>query len=279
MSFPGQGRDQGTGHGGGELAALLDLLSDPDPEIGATLAARLESDTDLLDRTWQVAAERGAPPEILTAIVLRADAEALVDAFAAAEDLESGCWLLARVQRPRIDHRAAGAPQLDALAAHVAARIAAGAPADGRTVAAFLCNECGFAGDREAYDDPANSFLSEVLARRLGLPIALTVLWQLLGRRLGVVCEALALPGHVLGRWVAADGSTGYVDLFAGGGAVTRADLEALVRQAGGLGVEPYLAAASDRALLKRMARNLALAYLRHGDQLRATIAHALATV
>jgi regulator of sirC expression with transglutaminase-like and TPR domain len=262
-----------------ELTALLDLLGDPDPEIGATLAARLESDADLLDRAWQAATGRGEPPAILTAIVLRADAEALVDAFAAAEDLESGCWLLARLQRPRCDHREAGAPQLDALAARVAERIAAGAPADGRTVAAYLCGECGFSGDSEAYDDPANSFLSEVLARRLGLPIALTALWQLVGRRLGVVCEALAMPGHVLGRWVAADGSSGYVDLFAGGAAVTRTDLEALVHQAGGNGVEPYLAAASDRALLKRMARNLALAYLRRGDQLRATIAHALATV
>lgn len=262
-----------------ELHALVDLLHDPDPEVGATLVTRLESDASLLDAAWIAALERGEPPERLSAVVLRADAEALVDAYAAAEDLETGCWLLARLHRPRVDHRAAGAPQLDALAERVRGRLAAGDPADGRTVAGHLCGACGFAGDRQGYDDPRNSYLPEVLERRLGLPIALTALWMLVGRRLDLTCEALALPGHVLGRWVAADGSSGYLDLFAGGRGLTRQELELRARLAGEHTAEPYLAAASDRALLKRMARNLAMAYLRREDSLRATIAHALATV
>lgn len=262
----------------GELLALVALLEDPDPDVGATLAARLESDAQLLDRTWLCALERGPIPARLEEIVLRSDAEALVDAFAAAEDLETGAWLLARLHQPRRDHRAAGVPQLDAIAARVAERIAAGDPADGRTVATFLCGECGFAGNRESWDDPRNSYLPEVLERRLGLPIALTVLWQLVGRRLDLTCEAIALPGHVLGRWVGAEGS-GYLDLFGGGVALNRHDLELRAKLAGEHSAEPYLAAASDRALLKRLARNLAMAYLRHGDGLRATIAHALATV
>ncbi len=261
-----------------ELLALVTLLDDPDPEVGATLAARLESDAQLLDRTWLCALERGPIPARLNEIVLRCDAEALVDAFAAAEDLETGCWLLARLHQPRRDHRAAGAPQLDALAERVALLIAGGAPADGRTVAAHLCGDCGFAGNRDTWDDPRNSYLPDVLERRLGLPIALTVLWQLVGRRLGLTCDAIALPGHVLARWVSPNGS-GYLDLFGGGVALSRHDLEMRAKLAGEHSAEPYLAAASDRALLKRLARNLAMAYLRHGDGLRATIAHALATV
>ncbi len=261
-----------------ELLALVELLEDPDPEVGSTLAARLEADAQLLDRTWLCALERGSIPPRLEEIVLRCDAEALVDAFAAAEDLETGAWLLARLHQPRRDHRAAGAPQLDAIAARVAERIAAGDPADGRTVASYLCGACGFAGNRESWDDPRNSFLPEVLERRLGLPIALTVLWQLVGRRLGLTCDAIALPGHVLGRWSGPDGS-GYLDLFGGGATLSRTDLEMRAKLAGEHSAEPYLAAASDRALLKRLARNLAMAYLRHGDGLRATIAHALATV
>ncbi len=262
----------------GELAALVSLLNDPDPTVSSTLSARLESDAYLLDRTWLAAVEHGDVPERLTAIVLRADAEALVDAYAVAEDLEAGVWLLARLHQPRRDHAASAAPQLDALAAQVRARIAAGAAADGRTVASFLCDDCGFSGYREAYDDPANSFLPEVIERRTGLPIALTTLWMLIGRRLGLTCEAIALPGHVLGRWTA-NGVHGYLDLFSGGIGVTRQDLEVRAKIAGEYSAEPYLAAASDRALLKRMARNLALAYLRREDGLRATIAHALATV
>jgi regulator of sirC expression with transglutaminase-like and TPR domain len=262
-----------------EIAALVDLLADPDPEIGATLATRLERDPTLLDQVWLTACAAGDPPPRLTSIVLRADAEALVDAYAAAEDLETGCWLLARIHGPRWDPRPAGAAQIDALAERVRALVARGDPADGRTIAAFLCGACGFAGDREEFDDPRNSYLPAVLERRLGLPIALTALWLLIARRLGWTCEAIALPGHVLGRWFAADGRSGYVDLFAAGAILTREDLDLRAQLASECSVEPYLAAASDRALLKRMARNLAMSYLRRGDSLRATIAHALATV
>ena len=265
-------------HAPGELAALVTLLEDSDPDISAALTTRLEADATLLDQTWLCALKRGEIPPCLEEIVLRCDAEALVDAFAAAEDLETGCWLLARLHQPRRDHRAAGALQLDALAARVAERIVAGDTADGRTVAAFLCGACGFTGNRESWDDPRNSYLPEVLERRLGLPISLTVLWQLVGRRLNLTCEAIALPGHVLGRWVSPEGS-GYLDLFGGGVALNRHDLEMRAKLAGEHSAEPYLAAASDRALLKRLARNLAMAYLRVGDGLRATIAHALATV
>lgn len=262
----------------GELGALVSLLHDSDPAVSAPLITRLESEPYLLDRTWLAALEHGEPPALLTAIVLRADAEALVDAYAVAEDLESGMWLLARLHQPRVDHRAVGAPQLDALAAQVATRITAGAAADARTVASFLCAECGFAGDRESFDDPRNSFLPEVLERRTGLPIVLTALWLLVARRLDLPSAAIALPGHVLGRWTA-NGENGYIDLFAGGAALTRRDLDMRAKLAGEHSAEPYLAAASDRALLKRMARNLAMAYLRRDDGLRATIAHALATV
>lgn len=261
-----------------ELDALVSLLHDPDPAVSAPLITRLESEPYLLDRTWLAALELGEPPELLTSIVLRADAEALVDAYAVAEDLETGMWLLARLHRPRIDHRAGGAPQLDALAALVAKSILAGATADARTVVRVLCDDCGFSGDREAFDDPRNSYLPEVLDRRAGLPITLTALWVLVSRRLDLPCAAIALPGHVLGRWTAV-GVHGYIDLFAGGAALTRQDLDLRAKLAGEHSAEPYLVAASDRALLKRMARNLAMAYLRRDDGLRATIAHALATV
>ena len=263
----------------GELSALVSLLDDPDPTVSAALVRRLETEPHLLDRTWLAAVTHGQPPALLTTIVLRTDAEALVDAYAVAEDLETGMWLLARLAYPRIDHRQAGGAQLDALAAQVATRIKAGATADAHTVARFLCDECGFAGNREAFDDPHNSFLPDVLERRIGLPIVLTALWQLVCRRLDLPCAAIALPGHVLGRWLMADGQPSYIDLFAAGAVLTRHDLDLRAQLAGETGAEAYLAAASDRALLKRMARNLAMAYLRRDDGLRATIAHALATV
>ncbi|MBA2482484.1 MAG: hypothetical protein H0V44_17610 [Planctomycetes bacterium] len=224
-------------------------------------------DAELLERTWTTAIARGEPAPALVQLVLRADAEALVDAFAEADDLDSGLWLLPRLHVPRRDYRTPGLAALDDLAKRVPA------DADGGVIADFLCNDCGFVGDHQDYDNPLNSLMPWVLERRIGLPISLTVLWVLVGRRLGIELDAIALPKHVLGRW-----RGGYIDMFEGGRMVTREELDSRVGRFDGSGAAPYLAPASDRALLRRMARNLASSYQRRDEKVRATIAHGLAT-
>jgi hypothetical protein len=250
-----------------EFEAMLSLLSDQDPDVHDALSTRLCGDSQLLDRLWRFANEQGGIPETLTEIVLRMDAEMLVDAFADAEDLDSGVWILPRLHMPRRDFRSAGRASLDELAN----RLAPGAQGD--AIARLLCGDCGFAGARRDYDDPLHSYLPMVLERRLGLPITLTVLWMLIGRRVGASCEAIALPGHVVGRW-----SGGYIDLFDAGRAISREELDACAANAGDASAKPYLAPASDRALLRRMARNLVHSYVRRNDTLRATIAHGFAS-
>jgi hypothetical protein len=249
------------------IDAILALFEDQDPLVQESLVNRLGVDADLLERTWNAALLRGAPAPALIHLVLRADAEALVDAFAEADDLETGLWLLPRLHLPRQDYRTPGIAALDDLA-H---RVPPGA--DGGAIADFLTSDCGFVGDHQDYDNPVNSFMPWVLERRIGLPITLTALWMLIGRRLGVELDAIALPKHVLGRW-----RGGYLDLFEGGRMVTREELDSRVGRFDGSGAAPYLAPASDRALLRRMARNLTSSYLRREDQVRATIAHGLAT-
>lgn len=255
--------------GGTSIQAILGLLEDPDPLVQETLLVRLANDQDLLERTWQAALARSESPlPALVHLVLRADAEALVDAFAeVGEDLEAGIWLLPRLHLPRTDYRSAGTAAIDALAR----RLPHGA--DGGEIAAFLCHECGIAGDREDYDNPLNSFMPWVLERRLGLPILLTALWVLVGRRLGSALDIITLPKHVVGRW-----KGGYIDLFEGGRLVTREELDERVGRFDHAGAAPYLAPASDRATLRRMARNLTASYLRRRDSTRATIAHGMAT-
>ncbi len=251
------------------VEAILQLLEDQDPLVQDSLATRLGSDHALLDRTWDYALQRNQEPSaVLVALVLRADSEALIEAFAeTGEDLEAGVWLLPRLQLPRVDYRLAGAQALDQLAGRIG-----GAP-DGARIADFLSHGCGFVGDRQDYDNPLNSFMPWVLERRMGMPITLTVLWMLIGRRLGLNLEAIALPKHVIGRW-----KGGYIDLFDGGRLVTREELDERVGRFDHAGAAPYLAPASDRAILRRMARNLTSAYQRREDPTRASIAHSLAT-
>jgi hypothetical protein len=251
------------------ISAILSLFDDQDPLVVDSLTNRLGADPELLDRTWEMALTRSTPPAAsLVNLILRSDAEALVDAFAeCGEDLEGGIWLLPRLHLPRRDYRTAGALALDALAKRLPAQ------ADGSTISAFLCHDCGFDGDRQDYDNPLNSFMPYVLERRIGLPMTLTALWVLIGRRLGLELEVIALPKHVLGRW-----KGGFIDLFEGGRMVTREELDARVGPFDHAGAAPYLAPASDRAILRRMARNLTGSYLRREDSIRATIAHGLAT-
>jgi regulator of sirC expression with transglutaminase-like and TPR domain len=95
-----------------------------------------------------------------------------------------------------VDAQAALA-RLDALGAEVAQ--ADGEPLD--AVVDVLGRRHGFAGDREQYDDPANSMLDIVLERRRGLPIVLSVVYVEVARRAGLALTGVGLPGHfVVGR-------------------------------------------------------------------------------
>ncbi len=76
----------------------------------------------------------------------------------------------------------------------------------------------GLRGDDQNYHDPRNSFLPDIMTRRVGLPIGLAVLCIELGQRLGVDCWGVGMPGHfLLGANRTIGGETIFIDAFAGG--------------------------------------------------------------
>lgn len=126
----------------------------------------------------------------------------------------------------------------------------------------------GFRGNAEDYYDPRNSFLGQVLERRLGIPITLSVLFLEIARRVGVIAQGVNFPGHFLVR-VAVEDSWRFLDPFTAGRLLTTADLEALLRQSAGPGasLEPsLLSAATKRQIVSRLLVNLAGIYGKHGD-------------
>src|SRR5260370_14557236 len=76
--------------------------------------------------------------------------------------------------------------------------LARDAPDGPDELARFLFGDRGFAGNDVDYADPRNSFLDEVLRRRLGIPITLSVLMIEVGRRRSVPLQAVGMPGHFL---------------------------------------------------------------------------------
>ncbi|HKY75744.1 MAG TPA: transglutaminase-like domain-containing protein [Acidimicrobiia bacterium] len=120
----------------------------------------------------------------------------------------------------------------------------------------LLFDDLGFRGNAEHYRDPDNSYLDQVVRRRLGIPITLSVLTMEVGRRLGVLLDGVGMPGHFLVRH-RTDPST-FLDPFGGGRRLDLAGCQEIFTTLGGTGwQDAYLAPVGARAILARMLLNL----------------------
>jgi regulator of sirC expression with transglutaminase-like and TPR domain len=136
----------------------------------------------------------------------------------------------------------------------------------------FLFDECGFRGNREAYYDPRNSFLNDVLTRRTGIPITLSLVYVEVGRRVGLPLFGIGFPGHFLVGCDAPEGRL-LIDPFEHGRLLTEEDCIARLARLHGRSVpfaRHYLAPIGPRAFLGRMLGNLKAIYLEREDHARA---------
>jgi regulator of sirC expression with transglutaminase-like and TPR domain len=130
----------------------------------------------------------------------------------------------------------------------------------------YLFDDIGFGGDVRHYGDPRNSFLNDVMDRKVGIPISLSVLTIEVGRRLGLTLVGVGMPGHFLVRHE--DGGE-ILDPFGGGRSLDPDDCQKLFRNVHGPGPTfgpQMLATAGRRAILVRMLTNLRHLYLAAGD-------------
>jgi len=123
----------------------------------------------------------------------------------------------------------------------------------------YLFVEQGFAGNREDYYDPRNSFLNDVLDRRQGIPITLSLVLVEVGKRLGLAVEGIGLPGHFIAGARFGDSQI-LLDPFNAGALLTPETCEALVGRVLGrkVALKPEnFAAVNRRQFLARMLANL----------------------
>jgi regulator of sirC expression with transglutaminase-like and TPR domain len=186
-------------------------------------------------------------------------------------DLLEGALLIASDARPGLDRRAIER-ELDALAEPLKRRGLAGlsAPAQARVLADHLFVGIGFHGNDADYYDPRNSFLDEVIARRTGIPISLSVLYVEVARRAGVRASPVGFPGHFLARIDDAERRL-VVDPFHGGSALDETALADLLRRSGSkLRYSSELIAPTPvRQVVARMLMNLRGIYASRGDYRR----------
>jgi regulator of sirC expression with transglutaminase-like and TPR domain len=82
------------------------------------------------------------------------------------------------------------------------------------TLSEYLFDEVEFRGNTDNYYDPRNSFINDVLDRRLGIPISLSIVYVEVASRLGLECVPIGAPGHLILKINIEDGTTYFIDPF-----------------------------------------------------------------
>ena len=192
--------------------------------------------------------------------------------------LPAAALAVARAQYPHLDV-AAHLAILDSMRSQAAARVA-GTPDAGAVAAlnAVVFDELGFSGNRTDYYDPRNSYLNEVLERRLGIPITLALIYMELGRAAGLELEGVGFPGHFLVRNRA---SGELLDVFQSGRIVEPAECHRLLerQRMAASWRDDFLEGVSSRQMLTRMLNNLRRHYAEIEDRERLSVFHAMAAV
>lgn len=125
----------------------------------------------------------------------------------------------------------------------------------------------GIRGNDEDYYDPRNSYLDEVLDRRLGIPITMSVVFLEVGRRLGLSLAGVSMPGHFLVRLLGEPPIL--LDPFVGGGLLSESECEARFRAVQGPAVpfDPaFLEPVATVDIVARMLNNLRSVHLERQD-------------
>jgi regulator of sirC expression with transglutaminase-like and TPR domain len=204
----------------------------------------------------------------------------LLDALTAAANapeaaLAEAALVIARIEYPHLEAEPYLA-RLDAMGEAARERIDrhVDETGDGSTLSrikafnAYLFEDQCFVGNRERYEDPRNSCLNEVLERRTGIPITLSLVYMEVARRAGLNIEGVNFPGHFLVRCPElkrGGASQLIIDPFHGGALLSERDCRVLLQKHVGSEVafnRSLLAPATPRQIVVRMLLNLKRIYV-----------------
>ena len=252
-----------------QISALLHLLSDQDPKIAQTIheqivaigqpavsfleqAHREQNNLVMSDRLSAILADIKLVEIEKTFKVLTAKSVDLID-------LEMCAFLIGKTAYPDLNIQAAH---------HHLETIISGLQQQWDTdlshkesiykINEYLFHDLGFKGNTRNYYDPNNSFLHQVLERRVGIPISLSVLYLLIGQRLNVPIVGIGLPGHFMVRLQT---EPVFVDCFNKGMLLTQKDCAKFLQKHSVEFEARYLEPTPNHHIVGRMLRNLIAIY------------------
>ena len=181
-------------------------------------------------------------------------------------DLLRAALTFARIEYPQLDVETY-MQRVDDLARRTAAKVKeTGEPF--QSIAALnevLFHEEMFRGNTADYYSPRNSFMNDVLDRRLGIPITLALVYMEVARRVGFPLFGVGMPGHFLLKHYDVSGRPILIDAFDRGAIVTEEDCQQKLNSiySGQLVLQPeFLMPVTRRQMLTRILNNLKTIYL-----------------
>ena len=185
-------------------------------------------------------------------------------------NLAEAALLLARLEYPELDV-SSYMKRIHKLADEVRSRLPEN-PNAGDTLNQLnqvLFVENGFEGNSDHYYDPRNSFLNDVLDRKLGIPISLSILYIELGQELGLPLAGVSFPGHFLVKLEIDNGAI-VLDPYFGGISLSEDDLEERLQEFYGDELKRHhfyglLATSTNKEIIVRVLRNLRNLYMQEG--------------
>lgn len=256
----------------GQIASLIKLLDDEDIFVSRSAYEKLlDLGADAIPVILEFKANanehlKNLLDEIVDTLRYRKYVDDVVAYFKSADkDVEQGAFLVAKFAYPDVNFKEYS-EILELMALDLKKRIYTKDDIFDivEAVNKFFFVEKGFRGNFENYYEPDNVFINRVIDRRLGIPITLSLVYILVGRRANLPVYGVALPGHFVVRYES-NGFEIYVDPFNKGRLMTRDDCEKLISQLGYAQKEEYFMRATPDGIVKRMLGNLALAYKNSG--------------
>ena len=254
------------------IISLLKLLDDEDPVVSRIAYEKLlDVDVNAIPIILKFRGSAGENlknliDEVVDVLRYRKYVGEVISFFRSSEkDIEQGAFLVAKFAYPDVNFNHYS-EILEIMAVDLKKRIYTRESFRDiiEAVNRFFFVEKGFRGNSENYYEPDNLFINRVIERRLGIPITLSLIYILVGRRANLPVYGVGIPGHFVVRYES-NGYEIYVDPFNGGRLMTRDDCERFIAQLGYARSEEYFARASPEFIVKRMFGNLALAYKNSG--------------
>ncbi|MSQ31773.1 MAG: tetratricopeptide repeat protein [Dehalococcoidia bacterium] len=183
-------------------------------------------------------------------------------------ELDTASLLIAKEEYPELnvgDYL----DRLDSMADEIKSRLSADYnPTEVvETINEYLFINQGFSGNQQSYYDPKNSYLSDVLDRKTGIPITLSIIYMEIGRRLGFKLQGLGMPGHFILGYRLED-ELKLLDPYNAGAPVTVEQCQERVKTMtnGGPFRSEFLRPMEKRQIIWRMLNNLKGIYVRASD-------------